>query len=92
MNGYLYDTIGNVTEIQPDDGETFSLGRLQSLVGGYIQIVYLDDGKILVCDEEGRIKGKECNNLATIYACNLGFNGGCDLVGDVFFCDNNQVL
>lgn len=92
MNGYLYDTIGNVTEIQPDEGETFSLSKLQSLVGGYIQIVHLDDGKILVCDEEGRIKGKECNKLATIYASNLGFDGGCDLVGNVLFCEDNQVL
>ena len=44
-----------------------TLGELQSLVGGYIQVAYTsDDGKIqIIVDEEGKLKGKHMNVKAT---------------------------
>ena len=43
-----------------------TLKELQALVGGYIQVVYVDDGKTqIVMDEEGKLKGKQVNLEAT---------------------------
>lgn len=37
------------------------LRPLQKLVGGYIEVVRLTDGFILICNEEGKLKGLEPN-------------------------------
>lgn len=37
------------------------LAPLQELVGGYIEVVRLTDGFILICNEEGKLKGLEPN-------------------------------
>ena len=34
---------------------------MQKAVGGLIQPVYMDDGTILVCNDEGKLKGMEGN-------------------------------
>ncbi|KLU62317.1 hypothetical protein CEB3_c13610 [Peptococcaceae bacterium CEB3] len=34
-----------------------TLKALQSVVGGYIEVIHLEDGLLLVCDEEGKLKG-----------------------------------
>ena len=52
-----------------------TLEAVQAIVGGYIEIVEVDDGLYMVCDEEGKLKGK---------AFNFELNGDY-IVGDVFF-------
>ena len=44
------------TMIIPND-----LGTLQQLVDGYIEVVRLKDGLIMVVDEEGKLKNKQPN-------------------------------
>lgn len=53
------------------------LDVLQYIVDGYIEVVELGCGIIAVCDEEGKLKGKERNYWLS--------NGDC-LVGTVIFC------
>ena len=38
-----------------------TLENLQRTVGGYIETVTLPGGVVIICDEEGRIKGKPFN-------------------------------
>lgn len=58
-----------VTEIEN------TLFEMQVIVGGYIEAVYMFDGVVLICDEEGKIKNRPAN-----------FKLGRDIVvGDVFF-------
>lgn len=38
-----------------------TLENLQRTVGGYIEIVTLQRGLVVICDEEGRLKGKPHN-------------------------------
>ena len=57
-------TDGTITEISPKKGLTFSLQELQSYVGGYIEVVSLGK-KIMVIDEEGKLKEKPINTFAT---------------------------
>lgn len=45
--------------------EDTSLKGMQAAVGGYIEYVPLPDGRVMYCDEEGKLKGKEVNDEAT---------------------------
>lgn len=38
-----------------------TLESMQGLVGGYIEAINIEDGLVLIVDEEGKIKGKELN-------------------------------
>lgn len=78
-------------EVQPKNGKAFTLEEAQAMVGGYIEVVHLKDNDILVCDEEGRLKDKERNEIATFRATQLGYKGNEYLVGDVLFCKDNEI-
>lgn len=54
-----------------------SLESLQHYVGGYIEIVTLCSDLVIICDEEGRLKGKEHN--CTV--CGYDFVGTIILAG-----------
>lgn len=52
-----------------------TLEEMQKIVGGYIEAVAIGKGCLMICDEEGKLKGKPYN-----------FDLGNDIiVGDVFF-------
>lgn len=71
---------------------THTLENLQKLVHGYIQDVYLPNGLVLICDEEGKIKEDTKPNLVILNSeqsdvimnpCFIvGFNG-CDDICDL---------
>ena len=42
-----------------------SLEELRDMVGGYIQIIEIKDGKQIIVDEEGKLKDKPINMEAT---------------------------
>lgn len=70
----------------PKEGNVFSLEELQGYVGGYIELaphVIGEDssveGLLIVVDEEGRLKNKPLNVMASAMC-------GQMLVGDVFLC------
>lgn len=52
---------------------TPTLENLQKLVDGYIETVTLASDLVIICDEEGRLKGKE-------YNCTVS---GVSFVGDI---------
>jgi hypothetical protein len=64
-----------------------SLKSLQGAVGGYIEIVNAQNGKLIVVDEEGKLKGKPVNVVAT----KLYGNPYDVIVGDVVVCDSNEI-
>lgn len=53
-----------------------SLENLQRYVGGWIEIVNLTTDMVIICDEEGKLKGYEHN----CFIC------GHEFVGDVIIC------
>ena len=87
---HIIKTTGEVVEIQPKNGTDFQLEELQAIVGGYIEIVNLRNGKLICCDEEGKLKGYERNNVATDFMRTI-FRTSDFLVGDVLVCDDNQI-
>lgn len=60
------------------------LDKLQELVGGYIELVYLADNKVMVVNEEGLIHGLPYNHTASMIAKQ-------DIVGNVVVCNRNEI-
>ncbi len=62
-----FEPVGRITEISN------TLRALQDAVGGYIETVTIATDLVIICDEEGRIKGKAPN-------CSIA---GVDFVGTI---------
>lgn len=57
-----------------------TLEALQQAVGGYIEVINLNENTVLICDEEGKIKDKPFNFVLS----------GVDvIVGDVLFVNTS---
>jgi len=83
MSALLIKANGERFTISPKNGEDFKLNELQELVGGYIEIIQMY-GHIMVVDEEGLLKKKPYNAVASSIS-------GRPLVGDVVFCTPEMV-
>lgn len=81
---------GDRVPIKPKQGVAFQLDELQNLVGGYIEIVQIHGGKLMICDEEGVLKKKPRNDCASEMALHLATMGG--IRGDVVICDSISII
>lgn len=63
---YVIKPDGTVIAEMPNNGKTFSLEELQTIVGGFIEIVALADGSVMVLNEEGKLLGLPFNAKATV--------------------------
>jgi len=76
----LLKTDGEVIE----NVDISSLEKMQNLVGGYIQIVYLEGQRMLIVNEEGLLNQLPINDKASeVY--------GHPLVGNVIDCSVNEL-
>ena len=80
----IIKTTGEVIETEPRNGEDFSLDELQGIVGGFIEIVHLADGRVMVVNEEGKLDGLPVNQKASDLYPDL-------IVGDVLVCSLKQI-
>lgn len=61
-----------------------TLAKMQEMVGGYVEFVYMRGDKILIVNEEGLLMGLPLNQQATeIY--------GHHIVGDAIYCGLAEV-
>ena len=58
-------TEGDIKEVSPTNGKSFSYNELRAFVDGMVEIVPLPSGRELVCNEEGKLDGLEINQKAT---------------------------
>jgi len=76
------------TEIRVDgqrkEVTDLSLENLQKLVGGYIEIINTNDGRLMVVDEEGLLKDKHVNQAATHLASRM-------IVGNVVVANVGEI-
>lgn len=76
-------------EFKPAD-KKISLKEMQEIVGGYIEIVPLNNDKLFVCNEEGKIKGLPYNSKASEYF--EKHTGHYDkIAGDVIIADTWEI-
>lgn len=59
---------GEIRKISPQNGTTFTADELHALVEGYLECVYLPDGRIMWINEEGKLQGLPLNMVATFLA------------------------
>ena len=77
-----------ITECQPRNGRTYTLKEAQTAVGGYIEVVHLDDNMIMIINEEGKF-GLPCNEIATAIAHQYHAIRFDDYIcGDVVICQS----
>ena len=82
---------GTRTEIQPKNGTDFKLEELQGYVDGYIEIVNLRNGEILVINEDGKDR-YDTNKTATDLAHeHHALFPGDYIDGDVVLCKDEEV-
>lgn len=65
MSDFLVTPNNSLREISPKNGKKYTLKELQQLVEGDIELRFLGHNKVLVVDEEGKLKGKTFNAIAT---------------------------
>lgn len=63
--------------------------KREAMADGYIEIVPAGNGKIMVIDEEGKLKGKPINEAATMIFMHAGYYD--IIVGDALVCDSEMV-
>ena len=89
--GKLIRWNGDTSDVQPLNGTDYQLDELKKFVDGYIEIVNLSDGCIMVVNENGAFT-KKPNKLATITALiyhAIRPNG--IIFGDALVCKSSEV-
>lgn len=76
-----------------------SLQALQQVVGGRIEVLYLDAGTVLICNEEGKILGlpanravKDCNGVVVDYLMGTFLICGTSWTSDEFKSLNKEQI
>lgn len=88
---YIISESGDVREIKPENGSDFSLEEAQQAVGGFIEVVYLNDKQIMIVNEEGKFT-KKCNQAATaIGRLNRALFNFDYISGDVILCPTEML-
>lgn len=81
-----------IKEIKPENGTDFQLEELQKYVHGYIEIIDLRNGEILVVNDDGKDR-YDTNKVATQLAHDNKAIFGWDWIdGDVVRCKSKEVL
>lgn len=87
---HVYYHNGDFQETQPKNGTTFELEELQEVVGGYIELVRLNDGRIIVVNEDGL----NLNLPVNIEATNIlrrDHSTAQYIVGTAIVCDADMI-
>lgn len=89
----LYKTDGAILDYPPQ-GAIYTLKELQEAVGGYIEMLRLEDGYLMFINEEGAILDLPRNVMASVVCRAVAmypYIGGDDLRGNVLICHESLV-
>lgn len=88
----IIKTDGTRQPAHPSNGTDFSLEEMQTIVGGYIELVELNDTDTIVLNEEGKLNGLPLNIEATKVFRSYYPGSNDIIVGDVLVCKTEQIL
>ena len=74
----------------PKNGKTFALTEMQEIIGGYIEPIRLNDGRMIIVDEDGKSKDKAVNIPATNILRRDHFTTDY-IVGTAIVCDADMI-
>lgn len=90
MEAKIIKTDGQEEITNPKNGKDFQLDELQAIVGGYIEVVYLPNNRIMILNEEGKLDKLPLNQKATEVFQKA--HGPHDvIVGPVLICNQTQI-
>lgn len=93
MKRQIIKADGTTVNYQPKAGAHYELDELQDIVGGYIQIISLHDGRQMVINDEGKLQALPYNSIATDIAHEAEAIFPNDfIVGDVLICKEGDIL
>lgn len=81
---------GRIRTVVPKNGTDYTLAELQHFVDGYIQVLRLNRRKVLVINEEGKMRGLPVNQTATTYY-RLHTSSNDFIVGNALLCIKEHV-
>lgn len=82
---------GETTDVRPKNGTDFSLEEMKEIVGGYIEVLFLEGGDLMVVNEDGKNQNLPLNTEATEIIDGDIYYDGDVIVGDVLLCGRNQI-
>ena len=85
VESFHLKTSGEIVPVTPISNSTFTLDELQGFVKGYIELIHLGEGAILVVDEEALIKTAPIKNK------NASIKAGFPVFGDVLLTLNKYI-
>ena len=74
----------------PKNGRTFELEEMQEIVGGYVEPIRLNDGRMIIVDEDGKSKDKAVNIPATNILRRDHYTTDY-IVGNAIVCDADMI-
>ena len=77
-------------EVVEYEGKTMPLELMQEKVGGFIELIRLVDGRYIVFNEEGKLKGLPFNIIATALVAEL-IQASDFIVGDVLLLEEDEI-
>lgn len=86
---HIYYPNGDFQETQPKNGTTFELEEMQEIVGGYIEVIRLKDGRLMIVNEEGLLQGLPVNIEAT-NILRRDHSTTQYIVGNAIVCDSDM--
>ncbi len=86
----IYKTNGEVIEVKPKNSTDFIFGELSEIVGGNIGVIQLSDRRVMIFNEQSKMRDLPFNELATMLSQD-SIRTGDYIAGDVLVCDKNQV-
>ena len=87
----LIKSDGTKKEIVPHNGVCFSLKELQGYVDGYIEPIFLNNGQVLVVNEEGKYGYPTNENATQIAVQHHALFEGDYISGDVVHCQEDEM-
>jgi len=89
--GYRLSADGRMSEYK-FDGETYDIQKIKDLCNfDYIEIVYLPNDLIMIVDEEGLLKSKPYNFVASVIYQAAYDDKSLGIVGDAILCHSSRV-
>ena len=86
----IYADDKEAEDYTPKNGKTFGLTEMQEIVGGYVEPIRLNDGRMIIVDEDGKSKGKAVNIPATNILRRDHYTADY-IVGTAIVCDADMI-
>lgn len=79
-------------EVKPDNGKHFTLDELYKHCDcSMVQVIYLEDGRLMYLDEEGKFKEHYRNADATVLLHKAGGMMDDYIAGNALICEESEV-